>query len=360
MVWQRGGGRGATTMDAAPASQSPDQPPAQARAGPPDRAGHRRHRLRIAAVAGVGVLILGLVGAELVARFVLGMGDPPLYQTDPQIEYLPVPGRTYRRFGNVVSYNSVSMRSPELPARKSDPSELRVMVLGDSVVNGGSLTDQSDLATSRLPDMLRNKLGRPVVVGNVSSGSWGPPNLLAYVERYGLFDADVVVIVLNSEDPFDVPTFGPLGPDQPTRSPVLALEEAIRNYLPRYYRALMQDSAAAPPTPPEIDPEHERIGLAALENLIAKARSTGATVLLVHHFKLSELQSGQPEPGYHKIRELAARLGVPLTDTKEHMLPLLRDGRGGYRDNIHPDAAGQAALADVLAQQIAEAVLGRP
>jgi hypothetical protein len=60
-------------------------------------------------------------------------------QADPQIEYLPKPSMHYRRFGNRISYNAYSIRSGPVTLHKTDPAELRVLVIGDSVVNGGRL-----------------------------------------------------------------------------------------------------------------------------------------------------------------------------------------------------------------------------
>ena len=129
-------------------------------------------------LASVAAVVLA---AEVYARVVLGLGDPPLWRADPEIEYLPVPSRSYRRFGNRVSYNAWSMRSGDFPREKASPDEVRVLVLGDSLVNGGVHVDQDALATSLLEQWLRGGLGRSVVVGNVSAGSWGPPNYLAYI-----------------------------------------------------------------------------------------------------------------------------------------------------------------------------------
>jgi hypothetical protein len=97
----------------------------------------------------LAALIVVAMAGEVVARTWLGLGDPPLSITDPEIEYLSKPG-TYHRFGNRIFVNTHHMRSAEFPARRQSPNEVRVMVLGDSVVNGGGLTDQADLATARM------------------------------------------------------------------------------------------------------------------------------------------------------------------------------------------------------------------
>src|SRR5437588_12857800 len=76
------------------------------------------------------VLLSLLIAGELVARFYLGLGDPPLSMFDPDMEYRAKPSMSYRRFGNHIHYNAYSMRSEDFPEHKSSPQELRVMIFG--------------------------------------------------------------------------------------------------------------------------------------------------------------------------------------------------------------------------------------
>ena len=201
--------------------------------------------MKQALVALAAVCLLAVSG-EWWARAVLGLGDPPLSITHPRIEYLYAPNQDVRRFGKRFFVNDYSMRSAPLAARKG-ADERRVLVFGDSVVNGGNLTDHQDLATTRLAhDLLPFAGGNKVVVGNVSAGSWGPGNWLAYSQTYGFFEADVVVLVASSHDVADNPTFAPLDPNtHPTRKPLLALTEGLTRYLPRYLPAFLRGGGAA-------------------------------------------------------------------------------------------------------------------
>lgn len=47
-----------------------------------------------------------LAGGELTARFGLGLGNPPLSQAHPRIEYLLAPNQDVKRFGNRVAINA--------------------------------------------------------------------------------------------------------------------------------------------------------------------------------------------------------------------------------------------------------------
>ena len=150
--------------------------------------------------------------------------------------------------------------------------------------------DHEQLATTILARRLQAELHRPVTVGNVSAGSWGPGNWLAYVERYGTFDADIVVLVVNSGDVADNPTFEPLRPQtHPTRKPRLAIEEGWSRYLPRYVPALA-NAAQAPPEPALPSSAEVQRGLHDMQAFLAKVRASGAVVLVLHHPDANELR----------------------------------------------------------------------
>ena len=299
-------------------------------------------------------LVLAVVGGELFARFYLGLGDPPLMQLDPQIEYLFQPSHTYRRFGNHIHYNQWSMRSPELEKQKASPDEFRVLIVGDSVVNGGSLTDDSQLATTLLQRDLSEKLKRKVVVGNVSAGSWGPANQLSYLQRFGLFDADGVVFVWSSHDVYDVPLFDPRlthAPDFPTSTPICALWEGFTRYfVPRLWFLRPEEP---PPEVPATQPVPSCID--AMKTSIEMAKAMGAGVIVARHYTVEEL--GKPEGWAHAaIREVAQEEGVPLISFDAAFQTGIKQGLPIYRDIIHPGPAGQRVIADVLEPAIEESL----
>lgn len=303
----------------------------------------RRRRLLTA----IGLSLLGLmVIAELVCRFVLGLGTPPIYVADPDYEYLLKPGQDVRRFGNHIHVNQWGMRAPDFPAAKSRTNEFRVMVFGDSVVNGGSQIDQDQLSTTLLQKALQRDLGRPVTVGNISAGSWGPGNWLAYARRHGFFDADVVLLVLGSGDVADNPTFSPLDANHPDTAPLLALQEAVTRYLPRFLPSLLPASAAegsAPshgPTPADI--EH---GLHDLDAFLGLARANGRHVIVLHHPDRQELLERRHLDGFEPLRNQVLKNGLPWLELAPAFEP---DGALLYRDGIHHTPRGQTVMARSL------------
>ncbi len=302
----------------------------------------------------IGLMILLTVGAEIIAGKVFGLGDPPLMIEDQDTEYRLKPSMTYRRFGHTYHVNAYSMRSEDFPARKTDPREVRVMVLGDSVVNGGAQLAQEDLATGILRGQLAADLGRPVVVGNVAAGSWGPPNLLAYTRRFGFFDADVVVIVLSSHDADDVPDGRKVvgvDPEFPGQSPIFALQELVG----RYGMRLLRRRGAASNAVKTSDSARVERSLAALSSLIAEARAAHAEVVLAQHLESSEAP-GRERPGNRLIAEVARQAGVPIVALGPALARAAAEGRSPYRDEIHPTAAGQRIIAEQLLGPIEDAV----
>lgn len=294
------------------------------------------------------------VAAELFARLYLGLGDPALVQTHPTIEYYFKPDQRVHPFGNLFKTNRYGMRSDDFPPQKTRAGELRVFVVGDSVVNGGNLTDHSRLATTLLQERLTSALRRPVVTGNVSAGSWGPPNQLAYIKQFGFLDADVVILVLSSSDATDAPTFEPLNPaTHPTQAPWSAAWEGMTRYLPRYLR--FGTAAELPPPPVErntVNLQDLQACLAAERDFFGLARSAGVTAILLQHWEASELRAGQAEFGHDEIRQVAAEAGVPTWQDAEILRKYIGQGLNPYRDNIHLNDNGQRAYADFLFEML--------
>lgn len=302
-------------------------------------------------IAGALVIV-----TECVLRFGMGLGDPPLYTLDPEIEYYLTPSRTYARFGNTYAVNAHSMRSPEFPSKKSDANELRVLIVGDSIVNGGGKIDQPQLASELLQAHLAKALQRPVVVGNASAGSWGPENELAFIKRFGLFDADVVILELNSEDEADVPGNEFIGPQWPQRTPKLALQEIVERFAPRIYEKITGKSYfPLPAHTPDLPADRARC-IEAVKHFITTVQQTGARPILLAYRKKNELGSSVPT-GLTPFNTLATDLGCSVIDNAAAFSALIASGKDPYLPNegTHASAAGQQALSDVLA----DAVIGQ-
>src|SRR5438270_8207543 len=106
-----------------------------------------------------------LLVTELVLRFHYGFCDAVLIKEDPDLEYIAQPNQNRFRFGKHIRYNQFSMRNDSVNGKA-----VHILGFGDSVINGGTLTDQDSLATTKLSNALSTLLDTSVQVLNISAG----------------------------------------------------------------------------------------------------------------------------------------------------------------------------------------------
>jgi GDSL-like Lipase/Acylhydrolase family len=180
-------------------------------------------------------LVVGVVLAEILLRLIFGFGSPLLYQADAACEYLPKPDQHLYRFFAHNDINHASMRSPDFIMPRPNDSE-RFLFIGDSVTYGTTYVDQSLIFTSRLAATLPGIEHKPVEVLNASAGGWGVGNEVGYLQSRGTFDANVVLIVLNTGDPGQPTAEFPHDLNFPTERPWTAIGELWSRYLvPRIF-----------------------------------------------------------------------------------------------------------------------------
>src|SRR5690554_1314062 len=166
--------------------------------------------------------ILSLLAIEVALRL-LGFGEIPCYYQSLDYEYALKPNQDMTRFGNYIYINSEGMRSDELR-----PDAIRILKFGDSVLNGGVGTDQSELTSTLLEEDL-NMDGSNYQVLNVSAGSWGPDNAFSWMEKHGDYQAAAIVLLFSSHDWQDQMTFQNVvgnTPFYPQKNPQLAITDA--------------------------------------------------------------------------------------------------------------------------------------
>lgn len=302
---------------------------------------------------GVGLLL------ELGLRWAFGFGNPLLYQSHETIGYVLAPNQDVRRFGNRIVINCYSMRSGAI-APEPDAHTLRLLLLGDSIANGGWWTAQDQTLSARLQaklcQMLASESGlrQRVEVLNASANSWGPRNELAYVESYGVFGASVLILLINTDDLFaTAPTSVQVGRDRnyPDRKPPLALAEVVSRYLmtPQPISELEAVQAEG----------GDRVGhnLEAVRHIHALVKATGGECLLAMTPLLREL--GEPGPrDYEQVaRDRLIRFahthGLPYLD----FLPIFNSVESPhrlYRDHIHLNGAGNERVVEHVQRVLRE------
>jgi hypothetical protein len=104
-------------------------------------------------------------------------------------------------FEGSVQINSLGLRGPEVGPR--EPDELRILLLGDSVVVGFEVAYEETFA-ALLERRLRQRLGRPVRVINAGVRAYGTDQSYLYFrERGHELGPDLVLLVDSNNDPED-------------------------------------------------------------------------------------------------------------------------------------------------------------
>lgn len=302
----------------------------------------------------LGGLFLLLTGVELVLRKRYGLGNPLLYVADTRMGYRLAPNQNLRVRGNRIVVNQYSMRGDRVEPQRH-PETLRVLLLGDSIVNGGWWTDQSQILSQVVRDALvsaEDSGFHQVEVLNASANSWGPRNQLGYVVRFGIFAAQVVLMVLNTDDLFAIaPHSLQLGrsPNYFTRRPPLALLEAVHR-------------ARKPPTLPALqdlqDQTGDRVGanLEAIRQLNRLVQQHHSQLLVAMTPLQRELADEGPrdyeQTARQRLEHFTQDQGIPYLD----FLPIFSQSASSslYRDHIHLSPAGNEWVGKALAHFIAQ------
>ncbi|MBD2515786.1 SGNH/GDSL hydrolase family protein [Nostoc sp. FACHB-973] len=302
----------------------------------------------LAVVVGLFVLL------EIGLRSLFGFGNPLIYVGDEQIGYLLAPNQRTRRFGNRIEINQYSMRGSPI-AKMPAPSTLRILLLGDSIANGGWWTDQTNTISSLMMGSLAsatNSNYQEVQVLNASANSWSPRNELAYLQKFSTFNAQIIILLINTDDLFGAPpTSLPVGRDRnyPDSKPPLALVEVWQRYLTKQKPI------------PELKAVHneagDRVGinLEAIGKIQALTRQTNSEFLLVMTPLLREIG----EPGSRDYEIQARQRLSDFTKAQQinyiDFLPIFNsntESKGLFHDHIHLNLQGNKFVSEVMERSL--------
>jgi hypothetical protein len=296
----------------------------------------------------LGILI-GIVALLEVGLRYVGFGNPLLYQADPEIGYLLSPKQKVRRMNKQILINEYSMRSNSLEKKRPE-NTLRVFLLGDSIANGGWWTDQPETISSLIEKQLRNSKYSQVEVLNASANSWGPRNQLAYLKRYGFFESQVLILLLNTDDFYtSVPSSLKVGKDinYPDHKPQSAISELLNRYMP-YPK----------PTTDNIPKLKEKdivgINLAAVREIHQACQANHTQLIIAITPLLEEVEQSTKDfqqRAKNRLTELAKTESIPLID----FLPLFKQVEAPnsiYRDRIHITLEGNKIVSQTLSEEI--------
>ncbi len=312
----------------------------------------------LAVAAGLSIVL------EVLLRLLLGFGNPLIYIADDECGYLLAPSQKVRRLRNRIEINQYSMRAGAIDPLPN-PSTLRVLLLGDSVANGGWWTDQTNTISEimtrqlrlQLPNLATNSQLHSKVkyseceVLNASANSWGPRNQLAYIKRFGLFGAEVLVLLLNTDDLFaSAPNSAVVGRDRsyPDRKPVLATVELWSRYLLR--AAGSQLIAPSAETGDLVG-----LNLEAIRQIKTAAARANIQFLLCLTPKRHEFGEAGPRDWEFKARLRLAEFVESEKITYIDFLPIFHSATEPpnlYRDSIHLSPQGNQLVSQTITSQI--------
>ncbi len=239
------------------------------------------------------------------------------------------------------------MRSPEI-SEQPEPGTQRILLLGDSIANGGWWTDQEQILSTSIGNKLKEESGKPVEVLNISANSWCPRNEIAYLRQYGTFGAEAIILLINTDDLFGTaPTSIPVGRDRfyPSHYPPLGIVEAFTRFVLPY---------ESPPEMAAVRAEKgDRVGfnLQAIREIHTCAQENQARVLLAMTPLKREL--GEPGPrdyewkARNRLSALTEERQIPYID----FLPIFNAQENLdslYRDHIHLSPLGNQLVTNSL------------
>jgi lysophospholipase L1-like esterase len=293
----------------------------------------------------IGLLLL-FVAIELAGRF-YGLHQTPTYISSPEFEYVHAPNQDRLIYRNKFVTNEFGMRSDHL----DDQREQTILLIGDSVINGGNPTDHDSLASTILQRWITQETQRPTTILNVSSGSWGPDNATAFLNKHGLFDADAMILVVSSHDAYDNMTHEPIvdvHPQFSTDNYTLAWSKLIQRGWQKVEGKLF---------PPEVPTKLQKSDLGinysldfnpGFRALLAMAEQRGIPFLIFLHPTTLEVNRRKWDRAGQEIMAFAEAHDIPLIDELNAGLI----NQAAYRDDIHYSDEGQKQLATLLLPEI--------
>jgi lysophospholipase L1-like esterase len=310
-----------------------------------------------------GIAVVSLLLLETILRWGMGLGSPPLLQSDEDIGYLFQPDQDLLRFGNRIMINRFSQRSDQVDAQPASGT-LRILVVGDSVSWGGVQVDQTETYPEQMRHLLAKQLQRPVEVLNASAASWGIGNLKAYLHRYGTLGARLVILQIGTEDLYQPKSQGDFvgkSPFMPDRKPPCALCELFSRYI-------LTGFAKADAIPGfqsyRFAQEQFDRNMDEFQDVVNWVRGQGAEVVVLHTAFLDEiLQNGTvkehlPADARARFFEVCASMQVPvfnLIDAWKNQA-FVADC---FRDDIHLTAEGDRQVAEGLSAFMQRKVLNK-
>lgn len=299
--------------------------------------------------------VAALAATELTLR-TFGLGNPVLSQADTETGYRFQPNQKINRFGKNIEYNQYSQRSEPITPEKPQ-GKIRILMTGDSVLNGGNPIDQSNIIT----ELFENKLttsNHPAEILNASAGSWGIGNQQGYLRKFGTFNSNAVILQIGTHDllqPTSTSERVGKSPNYPNQAPLLALQEAVTRYgLPKVTSIFKLNSP--PAEIPELKQTNQQFqqNMESLKAIINQIRKQNIPVFVLFTPNRKDLLPTFQTPEYKtQFIEILNSLQIPVIDTHKAWAKLpTATVKTYFRDGVHLNEKGNQAAADLLFEQL--------
>jgi hypothetical protein len=292
----------------------------------------------------VGVLTIALIGVFEIAVRALGLVSFPVYAVDNEIGYIPKPDQA----GTFLDKNHWVFNDRSMGvSRPWDPKgNTNILLVGNSIVMGGDPFDQSE----KVGPLIQKRLGPDYALWPIAAGGWTNVNESVYLNRNpdvmqatNFFVWEFMVGGLTNATPW-VNDF-----IWPRDHPLWAGLYAVRRYLlPR----LFPPESTWPPPTGVIDPASLTKFTSTLARLCKDTHREAPGILLLYPTRSDlevALQGREWLPERPVLEKLAQTYHLKLLDVAADP----RWNPNIYRaDGIHPTAAGNVVLADIVSQAL--------
>jgi hypothetical protein len=288
---------------------------------------------------------VSILSLEIILRQYYGFCDNVLTQEDSSFEYIAQPNQHRFRFRNHVNYNSKSMRSKEI-----DTTSFIILGFGDSVINGGTMTDQDSLATTILSDTLSKWQGKTVQFLNISAGSWGPDNCYEYLKKYGDFGAKSIFLFVSSHDAYDTMNFEKIvdvSVNYSSKQYSLALYELFDKYILPKVMTIFQKNISKNDSLGINKKKDNSVFNSGFLSFLSYSKDKKIPLTLYLHAEKKELKAGVYNDQGKRIIKFATENNIPIILDLKNGLDI-----SDFRDDIHINSKGQRKLAFQITKYI--------
>jgi hypothetical protein len=284
---------------------------------------------------GTGLIFL-LISVLNGTLSLFGLGDPVLIQPDGECGYVLQPNQNHHRFFVHTRINSRSMRSSDFSVRKPN-GVYRIMFVGDSITYGTTRVDQNNIFTEVVHRDMPAICRVQIEVLNASANAWGIANELGYIRSRGIFNSDLVVLVLNDGDLSQAKsTVNDVGTQLYLARPACALCELIQRYTQHH----KEDKGTTEGN--DLNQQEANLeDLTAFHSLVQAKHSKMVILFVPFRKNLSNPAVGVIQ---RELTGWAQREAVPVVDTTSS-LASLTISQASIDGGTHLSAVGNVAVA---------------